>query len=276
MNKILLIAKMSFRESIRNKWVLNFSLGFALLAFLFSYIGSSEMATFSSFDRTSATLLNMMMLFIPLLGFTLGAQSIAGDREGGGLMFLLSQPISKGHYFWGKYLGCIWALSLSVTIGLAVAAVGVGLSGSDKISSFIILWISALFFITVCVSIGMIFSVFAANRGRAMGIAIFSWLGFSVLSDLGLMAMAQVLRLRSEAIVALTLFNPVEVFKILTIRMLSSNLEILGMGGLYLDTLWGAWLSYLLIAWLCLFSLIAILLARWIFSLQDEVLGHYL
>ena len=49
MNKVLLIAKMSFRESIRNKWVINFSLGFALLAFLFSYVGSSEMATFFKF-----------------------------------------------------------------------------------------------------------------------------------------------------------------------------------------------------------------------------------
>ena len=275
MNKILLISKMSFQESIRNKWVINFSLGFALLAFLFSYVGSSETATFSSFDRTSATLLNMMMLFIPLLGFTLGAQSIAGDREGGSLMFLLSQPITKGHYFWGKALGCIWALSLAITIGLAVAAVGVALSGAEKIFSFVILWISALFFIVVCVSIGMIFSVFASNRGRAIGTAIFAWLGFSVLSDLGLMAMAQILRLRSEAIVGLTLFNPMEVFKILTIRMLSSNLEVLGMGGLYLDNLWGAWLPYLLIIWLCLFSLITILIARWIFSLQDEVLGHY-
>lgn len=276
MNKILLIAKMSFKESIRNKWVVNFSLGFALLAFLFSYVGSSETATFSSFDRTSVTLLNMMMLFIPLLGFILGAQSVAGDREGGNLMFLLSQPITKGHYFWGKFLGCIWALAISITLGLAIAAIGVALSGSEKISSFIILWISALFFIIVCVSIGMILSVFATNRGRAIGFAIFAWLGFSVLSDLGLMAMAQVLRLRSEAIVGLTLFNPVEVFKILTIRLLSSNLEVLGMGGLYLDNIWGEWLPYLLIAWLCLFSIIAIFIARWIFSLQDEVLGHYL
>ena len=276
MNKVLLIAKMSFRESIRNKWVINFSLGFALLAFLFSYVGSSEMATFSSFDRTSATLLNIMMLFIPLLGFTLGAQSIAGDREGGSLMFLLSQPMTKDHYFWGKYLGCIWTLAISITVGMAVASIGVALSGHERIWGFIILWISALFFIVICVSIGMIFSVFATNRGRAIGTALFAWLGFTILSDLGLMATAQVLRLRSEAIVGLTLFNPVEVFKILTIRMLSSNLEVLGMGGLYLDTLWGAWLPYLLMIWLCLFSIIAIFIARWIFSLQDEVLGHYL
>ncbi len=270
MKKILLISKMSFRESIRNKWVINFSIGFALLAFLFSYVGSSETATFSSFDRTSATLLNILMLFIPLLGFTLGAQSIAGDREGGSLLYLLSQPINKNHYFFGKFFGSVLALSISITSGLAIAALGVALTGSDKVFSFIILWLTALFFIVVCVSIGMILSVLATNRGRAIGTAIFAWLGFTVLSDLGLMAMAQVLRLRSEAIVGLTLFNPVEVFKILTIRVLSSNLEVLGMGGLYLDIVFGSLLPLFLFFWLCFFSVIAIYFARWIFLLQDE------
>jgi Cu-processing system permease protein len=270
MRSALLVAKLTFRESIKNRWVISFSIGFAILSFLFSIVGSSETELTSNFNQTSAMILNILMLFIPLLGFTLGAQTVAGDREGGSLLYLLSHPISKNEYFFGKFIGSIWALITAITAGLGLAALGAGIGGASNFLSFIILWINSLLFIIVCTSVGMIVSVFSSNRGRSVGTALFAWLAFTVLSDLGLMATAQILRLRSEGILGLALFNPLEVFKILSIRLLSSNLEVLGKGGIYLDMIFGANLPLMLITWLIIISLVGLACANWVFRRQEE------
>ena len=270
MRLIWLIGRVTYLESLRNRWVLFFSVTFALLAFLLSYVGASQASTFSSFDRSSATLLHILLIFIPLLGFMLGAQLIAGDREGGALVYLLSHPVGKNHIYFGKLLGALMALSTSLTTGFAFAAIGISLNNQESIQNFIILWIASEFFLFITLSIGMCASVLAQNRGQAIGIAIVAWLIFTIFSDLGLMGTSYVLGLRSEGIVGLALLNPVEVFKIFVIRILSNNLEVLGAGGMYLDLFIGKWLPLVLGAWLFVMAIAALVFSHWLFQSQEE------
>ncbi len=270
MQLIGLISRITFRESLRNRWVLVFGFAFALLAFLLSFVGSSTAATFASFDRSSATLLHILLIFIPLLGFTLGSQLISGDREGGALVYLLSHPVAKKHIYLGKFLGAFWALSTALTGGFALAAIGIGIATQASIQAFLILWLSSEFFIFVTLSMGMCASVLAQNRGQATGSALIVWLCFVLFSDLGLMGSAYVLGLRSEGIVGLTLLNPVEVFKIFVIRLLSNNLEVLGAGGMYLDLLLGRSLPFALGSWLLAMSLMSLGASYWLFYHQEE------
>jgi Cu-processing system permease protein len=210
------------------------------------------------------------MIFVPLLGFTLGAQMIAGDRESGTLVYLLSHPLSKKQIFLGKFAGVVWALGLALTAGFGVAAFGMAASGAGQILSFVVLWLMSLLFIVICVAMGMLVSVLSDNRGKAIGTAVMGWLLFTVFSDLGLMGTAFMLRLRSEGVVGLTLLNPVEVFKIAVVRILASNLEVLGAGGLYMDLVFGKWLPVLLIGWLTVVTLGCLGGAYWVFSQQEE------
>lgn len=266
----LLIARATFRESLRNRWVTLFSIAFGILALLLPFVGSSELGMFSSFDRSSVMLLHILMIFVPLVGFILGAQMVAGDRESGTLVYLLSHPISKRDIFLGKFAGVVWALVVALTTGFALAAAGMALAGSGQVGSFLVMWVMALLFIVICVAIGMVVSVLSANRGRAVGGAVMGWLLFTVFSDLGLMGTAYVLRLRSEGIVGLTLLNPVEVFKIAVVRMLATNLEVLGSGGMYLDLTFGAWLVPALIGWLLVITGLCLGFAYWMFKSQEE------
>ena len=271
MRQIKLMAKLSFRESLRNKWVTYFSVAFALLAFLLSLVGSSETSMLSSFDRSAAMLLNILLLFVPMLGLMLGSQLIASDRENGALVYLMSQPITKRQLFLGKALGAILAMVVSVSGGFAVAGIGIALSGGGGIAAFLVLWTGAILFVMVCIGIGMLISVLSANRSRATGIALMAWFVFTILSDLGLMGTAYVLRLRSEGVVGMTLLNPVEAFKILIVRLLANNLESLGAGGVYLDFLVGNLLPLLLTFWLLATIALTFAGAYWLFEHQEEV-----
>lgn len=270
MRTTILIAKATFRESLRNKWVTTFSAAFTVLALLLPFAGGSELGLFSSFDRSSVMLLHILMIFVPLVGFTLGAQMVSGDRENGTLVYLLSHPMSKRDIFLGKFAGVVWALAAALTTGFALAALGMAAAGSGQAFPFLVMWVMALLFIVICVAMGMVVSVLSENRGKAVGTAVMGWLLFTVFSDLGLMGTAYVLRLRSEGIVGLTLLNPVEVFKITVVKLLATNLEVLGSGGMYLDMAFGRALAPLLVLWLVGITLGCLGFAYWMFTRQEE------
>jgi hypothetical protein len=70
--------------------------------------------------------------------------------------------------------------------------------------------------------------------------------------------------------VGLTLLNPIEVFKIFVIKMLATNLEVLGVGGMYLDFLFGQYLLLFLMGWLLFISALVWGISYWLFQQQEE------
>jgi ABC-2 type transport system permease protein len=65
-------------------------------------------------------------LFVPLTALFPATAMIAGEREVGTLEYLVSQPISFGELFWGKWLGVSLAVWLSLGLGFGpVGTLGV-------------------------------------------------------------------------------------------------------------------------------------------------------
>ena len=87
------IARRELREALRNKWLWFYALGFGALAFGLAQAGMSTAgyAGLGGFGRTAASLVNSLLLFVPLIGITVGAGVIAGERERGTLLYLLAR-----------------------------------------------------------------------------------------------------------------------------------------------------------------------------------------
>jgi Cu-processing system permease protein len=64
------IAMRELREALRNKWLLIYTVGFALLAFALSNasLASAGYAGLGGFGRTAASMVNALLFFVPLLG----------------------------------------------------------------------------------------------------------------------------------------------------------------------------------------------------------------
>ena len=79
------IAHRELRESVRSRWFLLYSLAFAVLGLGVSYVSAtgSGGAGLSGYGRTTAGLINLVLLVVPLMALTAGAGSIASDRERG-------------------------------------------------------------------------------------------------------------------------------------------------------------------------------------------------
>jgi ABC-type transport system involved in multi-copper enzyme maturation permease subunit len=187
----------------------------------------------SSFDRAAAALVQLSMLFVPLMGLVLGALWIAGERESGALDFLLAQPVGRSALYFGRFLGLAGAVLAATWTGYGAAGLVLALgAGADRLWSFLwLVFLSTLLGLS-SVSVGLAISARSPNRGRALGSALLAWLAVTVLADLGVLATAVALRLPPAALLALAAANPVSAFRIAGLVVVTRTPDLLGPVGL--------------------------------------------
>lgn len=137
LSNLRIITEKELRESLRNRWFIVFTLAFGGLALLLSSLSqpSGAQIQLASYSRTAAGLVNLVLLFVPLIGLTLGATNLATDRETGALTYLLAQPLNRIEVLLGKYLGIACALLATLTLGFGVAGLAMATQGSIQDAS---------------------------------------------------------------------------------------------------------------------------------------------
>jgi Cu-processing system permease protein len=242
------IAQREFREALRNKWLAFYALGFAGLAFALSSasFASSGYAGLGGFGRTAASLINALLLFVPLLGLSVGAAALAGDRERGTLLYLLSQPVNRAEVFFGKALGSAFATVGALVVGFGLAGVALSFSGdSNPIAFLIVAGFSALLALA-SLGLGFVISAFSRKTATALGAALIVWLVLVFFSDLGVVGVTLSLRPTPASLFSMLVLNPLQVFKLGAIYSLRSTLDTLGAVGQYAALRFGEALPWLL------------------------------
>ena len=106
-----------YRRALETRWLFGFTALFAVLVLGLSYFGlaQSREVGFQGFARVTLSLMNLVLLIVPLTGLLLGVTSIAGG--GDTLPLLLAQPVSRGEVLVGKFLGLGAALGVAQALG---------------------------------------------------------------------------------------------------------------------------------------------------------------
>ncbi len=233
---ITTIAANETRSGLRNRWFVLYAVIFTALSLGFSLIalGGSSLTGQPGFGRTSAGLLNLMLLMVPLIGLTIGAQSLVADRQDRTLDYLLAQPVSPGEVFVGKYLGAALSLVLLLVLGFGFSGIAMAIRGTTaEVGDYLMLIGLTIGLGLGMLSIGYLVSSWATEAAASLGIAVTLWLIFVVIGDLGLMGTSLVMDLKPDTLLALTLINPLDVFKILSVDRLQTSLDVLGPAGTY-------------------------------------------
>lgn len=246
------VAAKELRDTVRSRWFWLWTGAFAGLAALLVTVAlpGSEVDGYSGFGRTSASLVTLVQLIIPLMGLTLGALSIAGPRESGALRFLLSHPVSRTEAFIGTYLGLGAALGAATATGFGIAGL-VTVAGGVPADVGTFLWIALLTWLlaVAMLGVGMLISTVTSTAGAALGGAVFVWLLFAFIGDLGLMGTAAATQMPVGVLFGAALLNPIEAFRLAALATFSGSLDALGPAGTYaVDTLGDALLPVLLAA----------------------------
>lgn len=232
---VLLLAGREVRAAVRSRWFLIGAVAFALLALAVASLGiaGTRQWGISALDRTSAAMLNLVLLFVPLLTLPLGAGSFAGEVEEGTLPYLAAQPVTRGEIFLGKLLGLQAATTLSLLLGFGAAAVWIGAHGAVESRAFLALVGGAAALGLVTTTLGVLLSVVAKTRARSLAAAIGVWLLLVFLCDFGVLALAAAQAFGPDALFSIALANPLQSAKTLCALAISERLEILGPTGIH-------------------------------------------
>ncbi|MFO0982493.1 MAG: ABC transporter permease [Planctomycetota bacterium] len=269
---IRLLAARELRASFRGRWFLVGASAFGLLAIAVAELGmaGAERWGISALDRTAAALMNLVLLFVPLLTLPLGAASFSGEAEDGTLPYLVAQPVTRAEVFVGKLAGLMLAMSLSLVLGFGVAAMYIGMRGHVGFATFAALALGAWLLGVVTVSLGVLLSVLARSRVRSLAAAIAAWLSLVFLCDFGVLAIAASQALGPTALFGLAVANPLQAVKTLCALAISERLEVLGPVGVHAVQLLGrAALAGLLLGMLALWTAASSALALWRFRKES-------
>jgi Cu-processing system permease protein len=250
------VAQRELREALRNKWLWFYAAGFAVLAFALAQAGvvSAGYAGLGGFGRTAASLINAILLFAPLIGLSVGAAALAGERERGTLLYLLAQPVSRAEVFWGKALGSMLAVIGALSLGFGLAGLALASAGGGRPGAYLALAAHTFLLAVASLGLGFVISTLTRKASTAMAGALLAWLVLVFVGDLGLMGATAALRPAPDTLLAALLANPLQIFKLGAIYSLRATLDTLGAAGQYAAYRFGALLPIvlygLLLAWI--------------------------
>lgn len=258
------------RDSLTSRWFILYGLAFVVLGLGISYVsamagGSSGVA---GFGRTSAGLVNLVILIVPLMALTAGASSIASERERGSLAYLLAQPVTRLEVLGARFTALGLALAACIVGGLGLCGVILAWrgAGTDPTALVRLASLSTLLALATLAP-GMLISAASSRGGVATGVAIFAWLILVFGSDLGLMATATAVHMKIGDLFSASLSNPLQVFKMWAIGSTDATLDILGPAGLYGSDRFGPRLPLVfagaMAAWVVVPAVAAAAIFRW-------------
>jgi Cu-processing system permease protein len=261
---VYLIMNKELQDARRSRWFLLLAVVFAGLALMLAVLGASALGSVggTGFGRTSVSLLNLVILIVPLMGLLMSAQSVAGEREHGTLMTILAQPVVLEEVLFGKFLGLAAALLGTILFGFGLTAMVIAhRSGLPQVGGYLSLVGYTALFGLGYLSLGFLISALYRRSATAVGVALFVWLVSVFLCDLGLIGTSLVLHLSPRALLWLSLANPAQVFKLVVLDGLQRSLETMGPGGIYAAEVFGDWLRPVLTGVLVLWAVVPLALS---------------
>jgi len=267
-SNVLTLTQKELNDARRNRWFLLYTIAFAGLTLALAWLALSSIGAggLAGFGRTGASLINLVLLIVPLMGLTLGALSLAGEREQGTLLYLMTQPVAQSELLLGKFIGLGLAMLVTIVLGFGLSGLLIAWQGgSTQAGEFLALVTMAFALALASLSLGFLISAASQRSATAVGIALFIWLLLVFFGDLGLMGTAIVLRLDIGRLFALALINPLQLFKMAAILVIRGNLEVLGPAGVYAVRTYGDKLLPMLLALLTLWTVVPLTLTYWIF-----------
>jgi Cu-processing system permease protein len=212
---LLLVARQELVLAVRSRWTQIFAVVFAALALAVAasgYVLSGGHGV-QDFARTAASLVQLVLLLVPLTSLLIGVLSLAPERGAAELLF--SQPISRRAILLGKLLGLFEALVGAQALGFGAAGIVIfAQSGNEGVAGFVMLFAAATVLTGIFLGLAALLAATAIGRRRtrALALALVVWFVAVVLFDVVALGLASLLPSgpASRVLIVGVLLNPVD------------------------------------------------------------------
>lgn len=231
MTALLATLRLDVAESTRARWFVLYSLVFGgivvgLLAF---GLTESRVMGFTGLSRLMVTYIQLAMAILPLFVLITTVRGVAGDREAGVFEYMLSLPVPLGAWYWGRMLGRFAVVFVPVVLAL-LGAIGYGAARGLPVPWWhLLVDVGLLLSLTWCfLGIGFLISVLARSSDVAQTAAFVVWLVLVCFLDLVLLGLLLRSSLPPDAVLAVALANPLQVFRTASMLLFDPQLVLLG------------------------------------------------
>ena len=202
------IMRYQLRDIARNKWVLAYAVVLGILTEAFFRLGGDG-------GRVILSLLNVVLIFVPLVALTFGTLYLYTAREF--IELMLAQPVGRGAMFAGLWAGLTGPLAAALLAGIGLPFVLHAGAMPVPGRSLAMLLATGVLLTAASTAIAFVLALRFEDRARGFGAAILAWLLAAVVYDGLVLLVATVFRDRplETPLLVLTLLNPLDLGRVL-------------------------------------------------------------
>lgn len=196
MSTLGLIAREELTLAVRSRWTQIFAVVFAVLALAVAGSGYVLSGGFGiqDFSRTAVSLVQLVLMLVPLTALLIGVLSLAPDRGAAELVY--SQPVARHTVLLGQLLGLFQALAAAQALGFGAAFLVVYSQGGEEgLGRFLLLVLASLLTTGIFLGLAALLSAgeVGRRRTRALALALVTWFAAVVLFDVAALGTASLL-----------------------------------------------------------------------------------
>jgi Cu-processing system permease protein len=216
----------------RSRWVLGYVLLLLLLTDALLRFGGGG-------PRAVVSLLNVVLILVPLVGLIFGTMYLYGAREF--IELLLAQPIGRGSLFVGLYAGLAIPLAGAFLLGVGLPFTWAPAAEGGVVASLTMLLITGVLLTLAFTAVAFLISLSVEDRAKGLGFAMLLWLAATALYDAFLVLIITALPdYRLEApLIGLTLLNPIDLGRMLLLLQLDTA-ALMGYTGAVFERFFGS------------------------------------
>jgi Cu-processing system permease protein len=212
---VWLCARQELRLAVRSRWTQTFAIAFAVMAT--AVAASGYLLTggrgLQDLGRTAASLLQIVVLLVPLTSLLLAVISMT--PEVGSAELLFSQPVARRTVLAGKLFGVFLALAATQAIGFGAAGLLLfAHAGADGALAFLGVVLASMVLTVVFLGLGAALGAghTARHRARDFAMTLIVWIVAVALFDLAAMGVASFLPSGAASRVLMTaaILNPID------------------------------------------------------------------
>lgn len=278
MNKfknLYLIFSIDIKESLRSKWFLSYSLVFGGIVALFfiSGVTESKIQGFSGLSRLLLIFIEICIVILPIFILISTVRTIAADKDSNVLEYLLSFPISLKDYFFGRFLGRLFSVTLPIIGALILALVWGAAKGVEVPWGIFFYYIGLIFALNVnFLGFSFFISSVVKTQEVALGVAFFLWLSLLAFIDILLIGVLSQEFANPELVFSIALSNPLQVFRLGAISLFDPELAVIGPSAYFIiDEFGKTFFSYYAIVYPIILGIIFAILGYFSFKNKDLV-----
>lgn len=229
------ILRYELNDLRRSRWVLGYALLLLLLTDALLRFGGGG-------PRAVLSLMNVVLIFVPLVSVVFGAMYLYSAREF--IELLLAQPVGRAALFAGLYGGLAFPLAAAFALGVGLPFLWHGGGDGSLFGPLAMLLACGTLLTLAFTAVAFLISLIFEDRAKGLGAAILLWLTTAALYDALLVFVTTVFSdyPLEMPLIGLTLLNPVDLARVMLLLQFDTA-ALMGYTGAVFERFFGTLLG---------------------------------